>query len=192
MAHHKNEFRSLFQATLDLLESLDVEYVIIGGIATDVWALPRKTNDVDVLIRLAKSDHLAIFDRATEFGFSVDRRKCVRQIRRMGMFRVRYGKLHTDFIIGDSEFEEDVFRRRRLATIFERKCYVASPEDVVLYKIFASREIDLADIRRIITTQGKRLDVCYLRARALRMQHDLNRADIVATLERYLRAGGLV
>ncbi len=51
----------------------------------------------------------------------------------------------------------------------------------------AAREIDLADIRSIVQTQRGKLDTDYLNQRASTMARELNRSDIVSTLQKYLR-----
>ncbi len=59
--------------------------------------------------------------------------------------------------------------------------------DIILYKIFSGREIDLADIRSIVQAQRGKLDTDYLNRRADTMARELNRSDIVSTLQKYLR-----
>lgn len=104
----------------------------------------------------------------------------------MGMCRLYYGSYHADFIMGYSEFEQTVFKRRRKVEIFGRSIYVASPEDIILYKLVSGRPIDQSDINNIVITQGNKLDKKYLKSRAYQMQKDLFRTDITDNLIKIL------
>ncbi|MEK7449227.1 MAG: nucleotidyltransferase [Planctomycetota bacterium] len=181
-----NRLINLFHKVIDFLEKHQIEYVLIGGLAVDVWGLPRKTNDIDAVI-LSTPDHYDEFLRqAKRAGFQGESQKLQMQLNKMGMCRLNYQRLHADFIMGYSNFEKEVFLRKRKVSLFGRKVWVASPDDIILYKILAAREIDKADIKNIIIAQGKNLDKAYLRSRVKLMQHELNRFDMVKTLEKYL------
>lgn len=179
----KHSFRELFAAAIDFLEREKIEYVLIGGMASDIWGRPRKTLDVDIVLHISPLDYEDFLTNAKRHKFTFLHNKALKQLKAMGMCRLNYGFYHADFIMGYSEFEEPVFQRKKRVCVFNRSVWAASPEDVILYKLLANRPIDQADVANIIAAQGHKLDRHYLRTRARQMQKDLFRADIKTGLE---------
>ncbi|MBI4834906.1 MAG: hypothetical protein HY811_08835 [Planctomycetes bacterium] len=183
-------FRSLFIALIDFLSKEKSEYVIIGGVASDIWGRPRKTLDIDIVIRLSPevlNNYRDFLSKISRRKFTFNPEKALKQMRDMGMCRLYYGHYHVDFIMGYSEFEKTVFQRKRRIEIFRRKVFVASPEDVILYKLVSYRAIDQADISNIILSQKGKLDKGYLKKRIIQMQKDLMRTDIKENLEKLIK-----
>ncbi|MBI5360560.1 MAG: nucleotidyltransferase [Planctomycetes bacterium] len=182
----RNEIRILLSKAAELTEQENLEYVIIGGIAVNVWGNPRTTSDIDIVVLLSPDRYAVFLKLAAKHGFIFNFKKALSQLKKMGMCRLMKDKYHVDFIMGYSDFEKTVFERKRKIEIFGIRIWVASPEDVILYKLLSSRNIDLADMSNIVQTQAGKLDVKYLRARALQMQTDLSRTDILKNLEKLL------
>ena len=64
--------------------------------------------------------------------------------------------------LGDTPFDRSALKRRRRITIYDLPVWVASPEDLVIYKLVSGRDRDLVDIRAIFKRQ-RPLDGAYLR-----------------------------
>src|SRR5438105_2664301 len=69
---------------------------------------------------------------------------------------------HLDMTLGDSPFDKSALARRKQVELFERKVWVASPEDLLIYKLVAWRDRDVMDVNAIVKRQ-KSLDVAYLK-----------------------------
>lgn len=182
----KHRFQDLFNNAVELLEETGIKYVLIGGVASDIWGRPRKTLDVDIVLQVSPEGFKDFLAAAANYKFTFNYNSALKHLKNMGMCRFTYGAYHADFIMGYSEFEQTVFRRRRKVKLFNRSVWAASPEDVILYKLLSNRPIDQADIANIINAQGSKLDKRYLRIRANQMQKNLFRADIKASLEKAL------
>ncbi|MFH1227274.1 MAG: DUF6036 family nucleotidyltransferase, partial [Planctomycetota bacterium] len=154
----KHSFRDLFNAAIGLLSKEDIKYVLIGGVASDIWGRPRKTLDVDIVLQVSPRGYTDFLAKAQKHKFIFNYDKALRQLKNMGMCRLTYGGYHADFIMGYSEFEEVIFQRKRKVKIFNTAIWVASAEDVILYKLLSNRPIDQSDIANIITAQGNKLD----------------------------------
>lgn len=163
-----------------------ITYVIIGGVAVDVWGKPRKTLDIDIVLLLRPEQYKEFLKAARKYQLNFSRTKVFSQLTKMGMCRLYYRQYHVDFIMGYSDFEQGIFKRRRKVKIFNRNIWVATPEDVILYKLLSARPIDLADIQNIAETQKGRLDKEYLRQHARIMQNDLLRPAIMSNLTKYV------
>jgi len=60
-----------FVDLLKLLESFEVEYVIVGGYAVMEYTEPRSTKDIDILVRRSKGNSQKIYDALKKFGASL-------------------------------------------------------------------------------------------------------------------------
>ena len=60
-----------FKEFLQLLNSHQVEYLLIGGYAVGYHGYPRATGDMDIWIKMDKSNAQKMLDVLKEFGFDV-------------------------------------------------------------------------------------------------------------------------
>ncbi|MEW6026363.1 MAG: DUF6036 family nucleotidyltransferase [Planctomycetota bacterium] len=185
---NKYTFRSLVANTIKLLSENKIPYVTIGGLASDVWGRPRKTLDIDIVVQIGPEKAESFLNLAEKYHFRFDYPTALKQITNMGMCRLFYGDYHSDIIMGYSEFEQGVFDRKRKVRILGRDVWVASPEDVILYKLLSNRPIDQSDVENIVAAQGSKLDVGYLKKRAAIMNRELLRADIKTNLDKIISA----
>ncbi|HXX92542.1 MAG TPA: hypothetical protein VEN81_02850, partial [Planctomycetota bacterium] len=69
---------------------------------------------------------------------------------------------HLDLTLGDNPFDKSALARRKEVRLFDRAVWVASAEDLLIYKIVSWRERDALDVHAIVQRQ-KALDLAYLR-----------------------------
>ncbi len=158
---------SVLKLAVNRLESAGIAYMVTGSVALSVYAQPRMTRDVDLVVELCPADAgrlVLLF--GGEFDCDVDRIRAA--IERQGMFNL----IHTtavvklDFIVRkDSAYREEEFRRRRVSEIDGVRMWVVSAEDLVLSKLDWARtsrsEVQLRDVRHLVEGQP-RLDWAYL------------------------------
>ncbi|GMU58079.1 MAG: hypothetical protein AMXMBFR33_72250 [Candidatus Xenobia bacterium] len=58
-----------FADLLDCLDRHGVEFLVVGGYATSVYAMPRYTKDLDIWVRASPSNGQRIISALQEFGF---------------------------------------------------------------------------------------------------------------------------
>jgi len=167
--------RRVFLAALEAADSGPFPYMIYGGMAAALWGEPRYTEDVDLVLFLPERDALRFLRAAARCGFSVDEGLALQQLQISGWARLPFGEpkspWHLDLTLGDSPFDRSALARRRAVTLFGRKAWVASPEDVIIYKLVSARDRDLMDVRQIARRQ-RRLDSNYLRRWAAWWEHE--------------------
>jgi hypothetical protein len=156
------------------LESGRIAYMVTGSIAVSLYAEPRMTRDVDLVVELQPTDTerlVAMF--GAEFSCDADRIRDA--IVRQSMFNL----IHTvavvkiDVIVRkDNAFRKEEFRRRRQAAINGVPMWVVSAENLILSKLDWARssrsELQLRDVRNVITAQPA-LDWPYLDEWAARL-----------------------
>jgi Nucleotidyl transferase AbiEii toxin, Type IV TA system len=158
---------SVLKLAVGRLQSAGIAYMVTGSVALSVYAQPRMTRDVDVVVELRPADAERLAELfGGEFDCDVDRMRAA--IERQGMFNL----IHTmavvkiDIIVRkDSAYREEEFRRRRLAAIDNVNMWVVSPEDLLLSKLDWARssrsEVQLRDVRHLIAGQPT-LDWAYV------------------------------
>jgi hypothetical protein len=158
--------RAVLIATLDVVGEGAFEYLLYGGLAAGLWGEPRYTEDVDVVLFVPERHAYRFLRTAAKHGFSVDENLAIQQIQVSGWARLPLGDpkspWHLDLTLGDSPFDKSALQRRRQVELFDRKVWVASPEDLLIYKLVSWRDRDVMDANAISKRQ-KALDLAYLR-----------------------------
>jgi len=149
------------------LETAGIAYMVTGSVAASLYAEPRMTRDIDLVVELHPPDASRLVDMfGDEFICNADR------IRDAIANRSLFNLIHTaavvkvDIIVRkDTAYREEEFRRRRLSTIDGTGMWVVSPEDLILSKLDWARssrsEVQLRDVRNVIAAQPS-LDWAYL------------------------------
>lgn len=177
------------------LEAAGAAYLIGGSLASGLYGLGRATMDADLVTPL-QADQVQAFLRHLGPDFYADEQMILDAIETKRSFNLIHlpTMFKVDvFILGASPYAVQEFKRRRREVIDEatgRTAYFAAPEDVILtkldwYKQSGSSERQWRDILGILKTQGKRLDLDYLRlwAKDLGLASELHRALAEAGME---------
>lgn len=146
------------------LESHDLEYALVGGLAASLRGRVRVTDDVDLVVRFDVYQALNFAERLNPekfAGFIPDVESVARSAFLLPLVHKQSG-IQLDLAIGVSGFEEQIVSRATKLTIANRRVPVATAEDLVLMKLLAGRPQDNQDIRGIVATVGLTLDWDYL------------------------------
>jgi hypothetical protein len=158
--------RAILLAALDTVDSGDFDYLLYGGLAAALWGEPRYTEDVDFVLFIPERHSFKFLREAAKHGFSVDEDLAIQQIQVSGWARLPLGDAkspwHLDLTLGDSPFDKSALARKKREELFGRKVWVASPEDLLIYKLVSWRDRDIMDVHAILQRQ-KSLDLPYLR-----------------------------
>jgi hypothetical protein len=139
-------------------------FCFIGGIALQRWGEPRLTLDVDISL-------LTGFGNEKYFVDSLCRR-FVSRIENADEFALRNRVLllkskeniPIDIVLAGLPFEERVIDRATDFSFLESaKLRTCSAEDLIVYKAFADRKRDWADIEGILLRQKNALDMQYIK-----------------------------
>lgn len=137
------------------LQQADLEYCLIGGIALQRWAEPRTTLDVDVTVMTDFGDEAAVINRiiplfqqrvADAVDFALQSRVL--------LLKTDQG-IGIDISLGALPFESRMIDRSSVWKIdVERDLRTCSAEDLIVQKVFASRDQDWLDVQRTIDRQS--------------------------------------
>lgn len=168
-----NDELAILHLVAERLESAGIAYMVTGSMALSVYAEPRMTRDVDLVIELAPSQ-ADVFGELFRADFLLDQDRVQESIRRGGMFNM----IHTTSVVKvdcvvrkDSPYRHTEFGRRRRLQLAGRTVDLVAPEDLLLSKLDWARDsrsdIQLRDARTLAAAPG--LDWDYLNAWAAQL-----------------------
>ena len=140
-----------FKEFLQLLNSHQVEYLLIGGYAVGYYGYPRATADMDIWIATQPENAGKVVEVLQEFGFGVeeltpDLFSKAEQIIRMGVPPVRIEILTT---ISGVSFEE-CYAARQVDILDGVEVALISLEHLKINKKASGRYKDLNDLEQLV------------------------------------------
>jgi hypothetical protein len=174
----------------DALEAQGVPYSIAGSVASSVHGVGRATLDAGLVAAL-EAVHVSGLADTLRAEFYLDEESIRGAVTRQGSFNVIHSEtlLKIDvFVLGDTDFEREAFRRRVTDTLEEepgaRPFPIERPEDNVLHKLLGYlkgggvSDRRWQDVQGVLRVQAKALDLPHLSRRAASLGLDalLNKA----------------
>ena len=146
------------------LKKRDIPYMIIGGQAVLLYGEPRLTRDIDITLGV-NVDHLddllAVVQELTLKPLPKDLKSFVRQTMVLPALDETTG-IRVDFIFSLTPYETEAINRSKKIKILNQEVNFASPEDLIIHKIFAGRPRDIEDVRTVLL-KNPEIDVRYVR-----------------------------
>jgi hypothetical protein len=171
----KSDASNAVERVLEVLDRLEIPYLVGGSVASSIFGQSRPTMDLDLVADI-RSDQVDEFAAALERDFYVDPASIQDSLRRGRAFNL----IHFDstfkidiFPLKSDEYSRVSFGRRRQAESHSFgsqpiQCAVASPEDTILRKLEWYRsggetsERQWNDLRGVLRTSCETLDHTYL------------------------------
>jgi hypothetical protein len=159
----------VLRTVVGLLDASGVPYMLTGSIASAYYAIPRATQDLDVVILADEGGMERIVEALLERNWYVDRDSAREARRTRGQFNAIDPATgwKVDFIVRkDRTYSRVEFQRRQRATLLDLDVWIASLEDVLLAKLEWGRLGDSAlqrrDVVQLLERTGDRLDREYV------------------------------
>lgn len=154
-------------AIAERLDGADIAYMVTGSVALAVYATPRMTRDIDLVVEIDDTDVakvLALF----EGDCFIDAESVRRAVTSRGMFNIIHNDwlIKADFVVRRNEpYRITEFGRRRTIKVDGQAVSVVAPEDLILSKLHWAREsaseLQERDVRDLLGAV-KGLDFDYL------------------------------
>jgi len=161
------ELEKLLSEISGILSRLNINYLITGSIACNVYTIPRATRDIDVIVELFESD-VADFIEALNGNYYFNKQSIYEEVKRKGMFNIIH--LHSsykiDLIIRSNEsFEISKFTRRKSINVFGINTYIVTLEDLVISKLRWIQQLESEQHKRDIISllRNPEADMEYIR-----------------------------
>lgn len=132
---NEGDFVDAFQKACDALETAQVPYLFMGGIASIVHGRTSWTHDLDVFIR--RTDEPTAVEALVAAGFRVDPTPS------SWLTKLWMDDVYVDVIYsstGPIDLDDEMLARGEWAEVWSRKIPVIGPEDLVVTKALAHGE----------------------------------------------------
>jgi hypothetical protein len=154
---------------IDALTSLNVPYMVVGALSSNVYGRARSTKDADVVVELSDVS-ISRVAALVGGGFELDPQMSFETISSTTRYQLRHREtafLIELFMLRSEPFDQSRFARRTPRRLGERTVFVPTAEDVIVQKLRWSlhpgRQKDVEDVAGIIAVQAGRLDLAYIR-----------------------------
>jgi len=187
------EVKAFFTYVIDVLERLDIPYMVVGGFAAIFYGEPRLTIDVDIVVDM-KSEHIGPFVAAFPIPDYYVSEEVIRDsLQRRYPFNVIQPATgaKVDLVpLPSDPFTRAAFQRRQRLE-YDKAGNTATfitPEDIILAKLLAFQETEsdkhLRDARGVLITQWGKLNLEAIRCRAQATGVPDQLEDILAAIHR--------
>jgi hypothetical protein len=146
-----------------LIDRLDEQGIIIGGVAASLLGRPRLTADVDAVV-LVDTDELAhLLTMAEQEGLfpRIPDAADFARGHRVLLLQHQESGVNVDISLGLLPFEVEAVERSKTYQIGSLTLRIPTPEDLIVFKAVAHRPKDLLDIQAIIESSTN-LDKRYI------------------------------
>lgn len=134
----------LLNTVTQTLENQDIPYMLSGSLALTLYAIPRATRDIDMIVEL-QDKHVSKFIEAIKDDFYFHEPTIKEEIKRHGMFNIIHleSSYKVDFIIRSAHpFEILKFQRRKQIDFLGIKIWVITLEDLVISKLVWIQQLE--------------------------------------------------
>lgn len=161
--------KAIFEKLRTALEAADVPYFVTGSFASSAHGIPRSTNDIDIVIAPSRAQLKVLLKQFPKSEFAAELEDAFDALAHKSLFNiVDYSTMwKVDFIMKQpTPFDAARFSRRGVVEIAGVFLYTASPEDILITKLWWAKlgesERQLNDAAGIVQVQRENLDRDYL------------------------------
>jgi hypothetical protein len=154
----------LLEKICEMMNTLGIPYMLSGSVAMNVYAEPRTTQDIDIIVEMLLEDVPNLIKLLGD-GFYFSEDAMYDAIERKSMFNIiDYSTgMKVDFILRNNDFYEQFKFQNRKKAIFEGvELWIISKEDLVLSKIRWIQELESekqkSDIRNLLSTEALNME----------------------------------
>ncbi len=163
--------QQLLNNVLDVLERLEVDYMLTGSWASSLQGRPRSTHDLYVVVSISETlipKFLAAFPSPNYYLSDVSMSEAIRDQSMFNLLDNQSGDKVDFWMLTDEPWDRVRFQRRVWVDIQGRQVAVSSPEDTILAKLrwsamSSGSECQFNDALHVSELQWDVLDQEYLR-----------------------------
>jgi predicted nucleotidyltransferase len=156
-------FEKVLEKIALALDEGRIRYMIIGGQAVLLHGEPRLTRDIDITLGVTVEKLDVVLKLAKGIGLKplVDPETFTRKTMVLPCEDPQTG-IRVDFIFSFSPYGQQAIERSLSVKMGRSRVKFASPEDLIVHKIFTGRPRDLEDVKSVLIKNPK-IDFNYIR-----------------------------
>lgn len=146
-----------FEELLELFNKNNVKYCIVGAYAVALYARPRYTKDMDILVEASRENSSKIIKSLDEFGF----KNIGLQVRDFSeenkVVQLGYEPVRVDIItsIGGCSFKE-AWRNKKVSRYGKQKVFFIGIDELIKNKAASKRSQDKVDLDILLKEKKRR------------------------------------
>lgn len=161
---------------INFLETQNLRYAVIGGIALTHWGFVRATYDVDIKV-LVPDMNFAAVRAAIHQAFPVPARS--QGPPNPFITAVNIDGVIVDFLLSLPGYEENIISRAVQRDMGGWTAWVCSIEDLIIQKAVAGRAKDWEDIEGLLIEQRGKLDEGYITEWLVQFSEALEKPELL-------------
>jgi hypothetical protein len=162
--------QELLKRIVQILDSLQIEYMVTGPVTSSLQGEPRSIHDLDLVVDLTEgaADRLRAAVPPSDFSVSDQAiREALTQRTMFNLVDLAGGNKGDFWISTDEPFDRSRFARRRVAEVLGLRFPVSAPENTILMKLrwaemSGGSQKQFTDALRVYEVQQGVLDLDYL------------------------------
>lgn len=155
------------------------EYVVIGGMAATLLGSPRTTVDVDVVIVLPSQEVERVVALCERHNLRPGPDAAARLEQGRPVKFVFSRRFSVDIRLASFSLDTSAVRRAQEMSIFGHAIRVATPEDLIAYKLARWDPVDREDVRHVIRRLKNALDIGYLKEQIRTLMEEAQLPDLL-------------
>jgi hypothetical protein len=186
-------FLDALRAIREGLDGLGLAWMVIGGVAVIGSGAPRYTADIDATVSApeASADDIIAALRSHGIEPRIADASAFARDRHVLLLRHAASGVPLDITFAWLPFEDEAIRASRRADYAGVSVPLPRVDDLIIYKLVASRPKDVEDVERLLALHAPALDVPRLKRVIGEFAQALADPERPATLARLLRQAGL-
>jgi predicted nucleotidyltransferase len=148
----------------DVLNSSNIRYALIGGIAVGFRSQPRFTKDIDLLLEISQVKLPGLLDDLHDRGFAFETAKTIQEWTKDHLAVIDFHGVRIDWLKPVIPLYKHVIDTSKTETWLGCSVAIASPECLILTKLIAFRTQDQVDIENLLAANQGQLDVPFIRS----------------------------
>ena len=144
------------------LKKFSIDHFTFGAVALNFWVPPRFTHDLDLVLCIKKGALSELVKELNKIGFKITA-SLQRKLGEGRLIKLPIGDTELDIKLCVYDHDYEALKRAQRFIQGPYVIFVASAEDLVLYKLQYWRRQDQADVERIVA-EYEPLDRDYIKA----------------------------
>ncbi len=163
-SHLKPDFKSLISVVSEVLGKAELPFMLIGGQAVLLHGQPRLTEDIDITLGVSPEELSRVIRVCKQTGLEILPAEVEAFVQETFVLPTRdvESSIRIDFIFSSLPYEKQAIDRAVEVTLNDVPVPFASPEDLILHKLFSGRPRDIEDIQGVVLVKGEELDWDYI------------------------------
>lgn len=158
-------FEELLGKIARALDKNKIPYMVIGGQALLYHGQPRLTEDIDITLGVSCEKSRELIQAVEKISLVPVKEATEAFVRKTNVLPCLDKKtgIRVDFIFSFLTYEREAIQRGKKVKLGRQKINFCSAEDLIIHKMFAGRPRDLEDVKNVLTKQGDKLNLSFIK-----------------------------